>query len=311
LANYYEILGVDQGAGILEIKTAFRRLAMLYHPDKNPEEQEQFALILKAYETLSDPTLRTTYDYRLQYNLPQTNYSSTAKKSTTKNWRFDEKELKRRRYYDEHIKKHAKTTATQTAAPKSNYNEFKYILFATPLAVALFLLVVKLASPSQAVANTETVATVKSDSVIHKTAAPASDLRNGDAPYAYHFGSGRYDTLKSRTLRIKNFTGMDIVVCLFAKNNFIRNFYIKSDYSAEVSQLPHLPLRIRYSCGKSFDKLSVLKETKLYGAFTESQDFFRNMKPAKLSLQDELTLLPGLNEGFERMAEKDFFNKQD
>ncbi|MCC6370946.1 MAG: J domain-containing protein, partial [Bacteroidia bacterium] len=85
LANYYEILGIHTSASSLEIKVAFRKLAMLYHPDKNPEAKEHFSSILKAYETLSDPTLRSTYDYRLEYNLAQTEYPKN-KSTTTKDW---------------------------------------------------------------------------------------------------------------------------------------------------------------------------------------------------------------------------------
>ena len=107
MANYYEILGIPNGAGFAEIKSAFRKLAKIYHPDKNPSGKEQFTKILKAYETLSNPKLKSSYDYRLNYN---TTISETisSKSTGTKNWSFDEKELKRRKYYDEHIKKYAK-----------------------------------------------------------------------------------------------------------------------------------------------------------------------------------------------------------
>jgi molecular chaperone DnaJ len=67
LTNYYEILGVDENAGINEIKAAFRRLAKQYHPDRNPSGNVDFEKILKAYETLSDPGLKLTYDYKLNY----------------------------------------------------------------------------------------------------------------------------------------------------------------------------------------------------------------------------------------------------
>ena len=55
--NYYEILGVDKAASEEEIKTAYRALAVEWHPDKNPdnpEAEEKFKEISEAYATPSD-----------------------------------------------------------------------------------------------------------------------------------------------------------------------------------------------------------------------------------------------------------------
>jgi molecular chaperone DnaJ len=63
--DYYEILGVSKTATKTEIKKAYRRLAMKYHPDKNPgdkEAEEKFKLINEAYQVLSDDEKRAVYD---------------------------------------------------------------------------------------------------------------------------------------------------------------------------------------------------------------------------------------------------------
>ncbi|MGX4613983.1 molecular chaperone DnaJ [Clostridioides difficile] len=63
--DYYEVLGISKGAEAQEIKKAYRKLAMKYHPDRNPgdkEAEEKFKEINEAYEVLSDDTKRKTYD---------------------------------------------------------------------------------------------------------------------------------------------------------------------------------------------------------------------------------------------------------
>src|ERR1039458_2558608 len=55
--DYYEVLGVARGAGEAELKSAYRKLALQFHPDRNPDDQGA-----EAYSILSDPQKRAAYD---------------------------------------------------------------------------------------------------------------------------------------------------------------------------------------------------------------------------------------------------------
>jgi molecular chaperone DnaJ len=63
--DYYEILGVDRNADAAEIKKAYRKLAVKYHPDKNPDDptaEDRFKELGEAYEALSNDETRAAYD---------------------------------------------------------------------------------------------------------------------------------------------------------------------------------------------------------------------------------------------------------
>lgn len=304
MINHYEILGLSSTASILEIKGAFRKLAKKYHPDINPAGKEHFNKILKAYEILSNPTLKQTYDYRLKNSLYSLT-SPSAKSTQTKNWKFDEKEQKRRQYYDEHIKKYAKTVSDfkSNPEPKSNYNEFKYILYATPIAVALFLLIMKLAIPSKSLASNQFENQIQQK----KTYAKNSDLMMGDAPYAFFFGKAQYDRLKHRSLSIKNISESDIIVCLFSKNKFVRSRYIENGFMAEIADLPSTPLRINYCRGLNFNYSQELQEVKIFGAFTRDLVFLKGKHALSLDSTNEITFAKTVSSDFEQVGEKQFF----
>jgi DnaJ-class molecular chaperone len=69
MADFYQTLGVPRGASANEIRTSFRMLARLYHPDKKPDDkaaEEKFKEANEAHGTLSDPVKRKQYDELLR-----------------------------------------------------------------------------------------------------------------------------------------------------------------------------------------------------------------------------------------------------
>ncbi|MDE3006576.1 MAG: DnaJ domain-containing protein, partial [Gemmatimonadota bacterium] len=65
MSDYYQLLGVSREAGSEEIKKAYRKLALEYHPDRNQgskEAEERFKEVTEAYEVLRDSEKRAMYD---------------------------------------------------------------------------------------------------------------------------------------------------------------------------------------------------------------------------------------------------------
>ncbi len=87
--TFYDVLGVKKDASADEIKKAFRKLAVKYHPDAGGDEQK-FKEISEAYETLSDETKRKQYDQMLMFGgMPGSGYGSGGYSYTTNvggNW---------------------------------------------------------------------------------------------------------------------------------------------------------------------------------------------------------------------------------
>ena len=71
MKDYYQILGVNKGASPDEIKKAYRKLAIKYHPDKtgnDPDSEKKFKEASEAYDNLSDPNKKSKYDNPNQFS---------------------------------------------------------------------------------------------------------------------------------------------------------------------------------------------------------------------------------------------------
>lgn len=92
MQDYYEALGVDRTASQAQIKVAFKKMAMRYHPDRNPgnrQAEETFKFLNEAYHTLSDPVKRSRYDSRFHIITEELNeaYWQEIRRKRYQQWR--------------------------------------------------------------------------------------------------------------------------------------------------------------------------------------------------------------------------------
>ena len=218
MSDYYSILGVSKTASSIEIKSAFRKLVKIYHPDKNPNNPNSkkiFEDILHAYNTLINPNSRKRYDILKEEPAKKfvKSHPNQARQRGQKEWSVNEEELKRRDYYKKQYQHATKTSKADFSKP--TYNDYKYILFAMPIAVALLMLIITMFS-----SEPET-----------------------------NFNTSAKST--NKTIQIKNSSKWDALVILFDKNtnSYINQAYIKNSDSFNLTLLSQTELYMKCVLG--------------------------------------------------------------
>lgn len=93
-SSLYEVLRVKRTASLTEIKTAYRSLAKMYHPDAVRSDGQDFMEIHKAYATLSDPAARALYDLSLGCQFQRRSFEFSARNRAgsyrTRRWETDQ-----------------------------------------------------------------------------------------------------------------------------------------------------------------------------------------------------------------------------
>lgn len=131
--THYEVLGVHSEATFGEIKSSYRALVKIYHPDINPspEAADKIVLLTEAYDVLSDPGKRSSYDWQLSLGLEAKFVSKQPEPEV------DERELYRREYVRWKRKKEQERWEQLFHAKVKFYKYQRYLAFFF-IAVALF-----------------------------------------------------------------------------------------------------------------------------------------------------------------------------
>lgn len=290
LPDYYKILQVPVNATAAEIKAAFRRLAKLYHPDKNTgyADEEKFKQIKEAYETLSNAQKRARYDAkRNQATTFGQARSFQPKKPAQKNYNFTEEDAKRRQYYQQHYKKAHATNSGRPKAepgpPKPSY-ELKQILISVPIAVALLLLIIRIyEKPS---------APEKEPAVTTDTAYKKSGINTGEVPYKGLFLPAKADEGSLPVIRLSNRTGFDAIVFLKNDSNgqVTQNHFMARNYELFEEHLLPGKYHLYYWLGREFSYDHYLFDT-IMGVFKTSASIDSSDKPIVIEPNKKDTFL--------------------
>ena len=280
--DYYQILQIKPTATNAEIKAAYRKLAKLFHPDKNPGAEEKFKIIKEAYETLIDSVRRNKYDLKRNYNIAiQTPKTEPVKKQKT--YTFNEPELKHRQYYQTHYKtKSTGYTNQKQASTKTNYKELTYILISIPAAVALLLILVNIYQlPKHE--KTKTNASI------------VSEIKTSESPYTATFGKNKFDTLSKSYIKIINPSTNDALV--FLRNDsgkVIRHYFIEHNYQLYMEQLPAGLYNLYYYTGNGFTNSNYLFGN-IIGNFNQAinvDSFSQSIKVTKAKQDSFIVSIP-------------------
>src|ERR1035437_5143149 len=256
LPDYYQLLQVPVNATSAEIKAAYRRLAKLFHPDKNsgnPAAEEKFKQIKDAYENLINPQRRRKYDDKRNRSISGRQTTAFQKKTDVKkNYSFSEEEAKRRQYYQQHYKTTSYAAPKQTKKQKTISTELKYILISVPLAVALLLLIVRLYEKPKK----ETENKINTTDTLFKI---QSEISTPESPYEDALGKNIFDTTSHSVVKIINKSGYDAIV--FLQNDsrkIIRHHFIENKYELFIENIPGASYHLYYWLGKQFSKKKLL-----------------------------------------------------
>jgi curved DNA-binding protein CbpA len=294
MADYYSILGLTKTATDIEIKTAFRKLAKIYHPDKNqsPNAKTVFENILKAYNTLINPHSRKRYDNSHSNATIHIARPQRSAQKKQKDYSVTDEDLKQRQYYKNYY--NSKKHTVNTSPPKPNYSDYKYILFATPIAVGLLMLIISLFNNEP-----KTKISSKSTKTPTETKSNPVHLANGDKPYNGYFGNIKtFDT--KHILQINNSSNFDAVIAVFdlKTRSYLQHSYLQASYSVEFSMLPETGVYWKCILGKNWNKDKLIFNNEVSGGFdsiVQYQNWETLPKLFNNSNEDELNLLYVIN----------------
>lgn len=278
MITYYTILAVKESSSIEEIKTAYRRLVLIYHPDRSSGSSEMFIKIQQAYEVLSDPIKRSEYDVRLKA------YRERIKERIKAGINNDQPNTQARNSSQREKEKNRSTLIKMFAG----FIFFIAIMFWTDITKVWNNL-------NQSTASENTITPTRWEEENRrkeeKEVSPYKDyqLKNGDAPYSYYFGANRYDYDLNNYIDVDNGTNADVIVILYdvSKQKYVRNSYIRAGVKFRIKNIPEGVYNVRCLYGNSWNP--TLEVGGIIGNFEENVTYSETSKKDYFDMRVERT----------------------
>lgn len=266
-----------------DIKSAYRRLAKLYHPDLNPgsrSSEEKFKEILDAYTILSDDDLRAQYDRKRNFG------SSSAFRTPPQHQHQHQENKKgsvRREYPPEYIEALRQRNRTRIV---KQIQRRKKILRGMIITFGLYLVATAVfeswlsskREEQSAELNKRIEEQRKHDSLEMMT---NHGIQNLDSPYDSIFGPGQSTWLSPNQLVVIN-PHSDAVVCLTRLDSpyvTIRNEFIHAKKKFVMKDLPNGSYAVKVYTGENWDDSMIVPDGRVFGGFSANQKFFIVNRP--------------------------------
>lgn len=276
MRDFYRILGIPDNASMADIKSSYRRLAKLYHPDLNPgsrQSEEKFKEILDAYTILSDDELRAQYDRKRKFGSGSSGTFYSAPPHTPGE---KKREPQRKEYSPEDLAKMRERHKTRIV---KQINRRKKILRGMIITFILYLIGTAMFESWIHKNNNHTSAL---DSLLiqqkheRDSINRVDNIQNMDSPFDSVFGPGQSAWLSPNQLVVIN-PYTDVVVCLVQDKppyRTLRNEFVHSRTTFIMKEVPNGSYRVKVYAGTKWNDTLKVPDGRVFGGFSTNERFF-------------------------------------
>ncbi len=273
MKNYYNLLGIETGAGAEVIRLAYRNLAKQYHPDRNPgrkDIEEKFKEISEAYNVLSDPEKKRKYDLKLAYH-HQGGQRNEGSGSSERKYR--------KRPAGPPFKK------PKSAAEIRKENLTSYMFVGVLFFFFAMMIVLLVTGPLESEDEKAMKQLVLNSMKYGPDFKDGPAIYNADSPYDDVFGDSWILEDNNNCVIVVNTNKAEVVVCLVEKNapfRTIRNEYLEPGMKYRISGIPNGTYYIKAYFGREWNPKKVALNGKVKGGFVAENGFYKSDKEANL-----------------------------